>query len=88
MSARKLAYLAVGVSIAVCLCSVGLANAFETKYYNKVPYSALFQTNSKQIKVQKTGEGGQVVQAVIPVEQEEEKVEQQELKGENPNSIN
>lgn len=67
MCARKLAYLAVGVSIMVCLVSVGLANALETKYYNKVPYRALFQTQTQHVNVQKT-DNGKIVQAVIPVE--------------------
>lgn len=53
------------------------AMGLETFYNNKVPYSSFFmKSNSEKIKVQASGNGN-VVQAVIPINQEEEKVEQQ-----------
>jgi len=76
---RRFAWIAVILSVMICVASFGIADAFESKYYNKVPYKNLFQPNPKQMKVQRS-EGGQVVQAVIPVEQEEEQVEPQTIK--------
>lgn len=76
---RKLAYLVIVISMMICLGSFGLANAFESKYYNKVPYRALFQTEASKIMVQKSSEG-KVVQAVVPVNQKEEQVEPQTIK--------
>jgi hypothetical protein len=78
MSIRKLAYLIIGISVMICLCSFGISNAFETKYYNKVPYHALFQQHVKQVKVQKS-ENGKVVQAVVPVDKEDKT--KKEVKG-------
>jgi uncharacterized membrane protein YdfJ with MMPL/SSD domain len=76
---RRFTWIAVILSVMICVASFGIADAFESKYYNKVPYKNLFQPDSKQIKVQKT-DGSQVVQAVIPVGQEEEQVEPQTIK--------
>jgi len=41
------------------------ADELRTYYNNKVPYSAFFGYNKKQIKIQKTV-NGQTVQAVVP----------------------
>lgn len=54
------------------------AMGLETLYNNKVSYFSLFVNPvPEKIKVQASGNGN-VVQAVIPINQEEEKVEQQE----------
>ena len=85
---RKCLWLVVLISIGICIVSFGFGNAWglDTKYSNKagynnkIPYRATFNdVRPEQIKVQKTG-NGKVVQAVIPVNQEEETVEQQGLK--------
>ena len=76
---RRFAWFMVAFSVMICIMSFGLADAFESKYYNKVPYANLFQSSPKQIKVQ-SNEGSKVVQAVIPVDQEEEQVEPQTIK--------
>lgn len=82
MSSRKVAWLSIGVAVIMCLCSFSLANALETKYNNRVPYRVLFQTEQpSEIMVQKSS-GSEVVQAVVPVNQEEENVEQQGLEKE------
>jgi hypothetical protein len=79
MSKRKIAWLVVVVSVIVCLGSFGLANAFQSHYSNKVPYGALFGVKSSTIMVQQSDKG-KVVQAVVPVNQEEEQVEPQTIK--------
>jgi len=79
MSTRKLAYLVIVVSMIICLGSFGLANAFQSQYNNKVPYRALFGVKPSTIMVQQSDKG-KVVQAVVPVNQEEEQVEPQTIK--------
>ena len=85
---RKLSFIVIGVSIIVCLISINLAHSMNTYYSNKqvynnkIPYSYYFgagKAKPEKIKVQTTGKGD-VVQAVIPVNEEEQKVEQQSIK--------
>jgi hypothetical protein len=70
--------------------SLGSSNALETYYNNhsgynnKIPYSAFFNGHSakpNKIKVQKVTKSGKAIQAVVPVNQAEEKVEQKGLEG-------
>jgi hypothetical protein len=64
--------------------SLGTSNALETYYNNKIPYSAFFNGHSakpNKIKVQKVTKSGKAIQAVVPVNQAEEKVEQKGLEG-------
>lgn len=73
----------------VCL-GLGNANALETYYKNNqgynnnIPYSAFFNGHSPKpakIKIQKITKSGKAIQAVVPVNQAEEKVEQKGLEG-------
>lgn len=85
---RKILWLIVFAMIGICMVSFSFGNAYalETKYdnksgyENKVQYRSLFyEAKPDKIMVQKSGNGN-VVQAVVPVNEKEETVEQQGLK--------
>ena len=82
------------VSLSLIFLGFGGAGALETYYTNqggynnltgynnKIPYSAFFNWHSPKpdvIKVQKTTRSGAVIQAKVPINQPEEKIEQRRL---------